>query len=140
KGMVNVAAFSNNKMGVTNAMIEHTSKKIPALSFRVQGSYKKGGNYRIPGYWVANTGIEENNYALTLAYRKLHHGASVFYSRFNTNIGIYKGSHTGSKSDRYNAINSPFPLVQNGFSYEIERPKQHVTHSLIKAKFYADSK
>ncbi len=58
-GALNLAGFSNNRMGVSSLMLEHCLAKIPALSFRVQGSYKKGGNYRIPGYWAANTGVTE---------------------------------------------------------------------------------
>lgn len=139
-GELNLAGFSNNRMGVGSMMIEHNFKDIPSLSFRLQGTYKKGGNYRIPGYWVANTGVEESNYSATLGYRKAHYGAELFYSHFNTNLGIYTGSHTGNKTDLMNAINSPVPLVQSDFTYDIQRPKQHVSHDLLKAKLYAESK
>lgn len=139
-GEVNLAGFSNNRMGVASAMLQHGFKAVPGLGIRVQGTFKKGGNYRIPGYWVANTGVEENNFSGAIAYKKLHYGAEVFYSRFNTSLGIYRGSHTGNEKDLMAAINSPVPLVQSGFSYDIGRPMQHVTHDLVKAKLYADSK
>ncbi len=139
-GELNLSGHSNNRMGVGSLMLQHTFKKIPALSFRVQGSYKKGGTYRIPGYWVANTGVQEDNFSGNVAYRKLHYGAEVYYSRFNTGIGLYTGSHTGSRQDLLNAIHSPVPLVQSDFSYEVNRPKQQVTHQLVKLKGYADSR
>ena len=139
-GEVNLAGFSNNRMGAASGSVEHAFKKLPALSFRLQGTYKQGGNYRIPGYWVANTGTLETNYSAALGYRKLHYGAEIFYSHFNTDIGIYRGSHTGSRADLENAINSSVPLVQAGFTYDIARPRQHVVHDMVKARLYADGK
>jgi len=140
-GEVNMAGFSNNRMGVLSAMLEHNFKKIPELSFRVQGTFKKGGNYEIPGgYWVANTGVVERNYSATVAYNKAHYGAELFYSHFNTDLGIYTGSHTGSEQDLMNAINSPIPLVPADFTYDIQRPRQHVEHDLLKLKAHADNK
>ncbi|MCD6064520.1 MAG: TonB dependent receptor, partial [Flavipsychrobacter sp.] len=139
-GEVNLAGFSNSRMGVASAMVEHNFKNVPAFSIRAQGTFKKGGNYRVPGYWVANTGLEERNYSAAAGWRKLHHGAEVFYSHFNTELGIYTGSHTGNQKDLEAAINSPVPLVPAGFTYEIDRPKQEVQHDLFKAKLYADNR
>jgi len=139
-GELNLAGFSNNRMGVGSFVAEHTFRNIPALAFRVHGTYKKGGTYRIPGYWVANTGTEERNYSATVAYRKLHYGGELFYSHFSTELGIYRGAHTGNQSDLKNAIDSPYPLVASDFSYEINRPRQEVKHDLIKAKLYADNR
>lgn len=139
-GELNLAGFSNNRMGVGSLSLQHCFKTIPALSVRFQGSLKKGGNYRIPGYWAANTGVSESNYSATIGYRKLHYGAELFYSHFNTTLGLYRGSHTGNRADLMNAINSPVPLIDAGFTYDVERPKQQVTHNLIKAKLYVDSR
>lgn len=139
-GELNLAGLSNNRMGVASAVINHNFKTIPALSFRLQGTYKKGGNYRIPGHWVANTGVEEKNYSATIGWKKLHYGAELFYSRFNTDIGLYRGSHTGNEADMLAAINSDTPLVPADFSYQLARPRQHVVHNLVKAKTYIDSR
>lgn len=139
-GELNLAAFSNNRMGVTSGVLEHAFKKNPSIGFRLQGTFKKGGNYHIPGYWVANTGVEENNYSATLAWKKVHHGIDLFYSRFNTDIGIYTGSHTGNEKDKLAAVNSATPLVPAGFTYDIQRPRQHVVHNLAKARAYLDSR
>jgi iron complex outermembrane recepter protein len=137
---LNLAGFSNNRMGVGSAMVQHAFRKVPGLAFRVQGTYKKGGNYRIPGYWVANTGVKEMNFSSAVGYRSAHYGAELFFSFFNTDLGLYKGSHTGNQNDLENAINSPVPLVPAGFTYDIERPRQHVQHTLGKAKLYADTR
>jgi iron complex outermembrane receptor protein len=139
-GNISLAGFSNNRMGAASGALEHTFRKLPALSFRVQGTLRRGGNYRIPGYWVANSGVAERNYALTLAWRKAHYGAEVFYSRFDTDLGIYRGAHTGSEEDRVRAVNSPVPLVPADFSYTIDRPRQHVSHDLVKVRLHADNR
>ncbi|MBL7719384.1 MAG: TonB-dependent receptor [Flavipsychrobacter sp.] len=139
-GELNLAGFSNNGMYVGSGMVEHAFKAVPGLAFRVQGTYKKGGNYRIPGHWVANTGVRETNFSGALAYRKLHYGAEVFFSHFDTDLGLYRGSHTGSEKDLMNAINSPVPLIPATFTYRLERPRQHVEHTLGKARAYADTR
>lgn len=139
-GELDLSGHSNNRMGVGSLTLQHAFRKMPALSVRVQGSYKKGGTYRIPGYRVANTGVREDNFSGTVAYRKLHSGAEVYYSRFHTVLGLYTGSHTGSRKDLLNAVNSPVPLVQSGFTYDLKRPMQHVAHNLVKVKGYADSR
>jgi iron complex outermembrane receptor protein len=139
-GELNVAAFSNNRMGVGSAMVEHRFSKMPSLAFRLQASVKQAGNYQIPGgVWVANTGVKENNFSGTLVYTKAHSGAEVFFSRFNNTLGIYRGSHTGSQKDLNNAINSSKPLVAAGFTYAIDRPRQVVSHHLLKVKAYLDN-
>lgn len=140
-GEINLGAFSNNRMGVASGMLEQRFSKHPKFSFRVQGSLKQGGNYQLPGgIWVANSGIHEHNFSTTLAYRNVHSGAEVFFSQFNNVLGIYSGSHTGSQQDLYQAINSPIPLVSSNFSYQINRPKQVVTHDLLKIKSYLENK
>jgi len=139
-GEVNFAGFSNNRMGVASATVEHGFKYIKGLGIRLQGTFKQGGNYRIPGYWVANTGTKEQNYSATIAYKKAHFGAELFYSHFNTELGIYRGSHTGNQADLLAAINSDTPLVSTGFSYAIDRPMQHVAHDLAKLKLNVDTK
>lgn len=139
-GDVNLSAFSNNRMGVMSGMVEHCLKSLPALSFRLQGSLKQGGNYRVPGYWVANTGVKEADFSATIGYRKLHYGTEIYYSRFATDLGVYRGSHTGNQADLDNAINSDHPLVPAEFTYDLARPRQHVVHDLAKASFYADTR
>ncbi len=140
EGELNTAAFSNNRMGVVSGMAGHNFTKIKPLSFRLQGTYKKGGNYRVPGAWVANTGVQETNYSATLGWKEHHYGVELFYSHFDTDLGIYRGAHTGNQDDLNAAIASDKPLVPATFTYDLERPRQHVEHDLYKAKLYADSR
>ena len=136
KGEVNTVLFSNNRMGVFNAMLEQNLKKYPEWSWRLQGTIKKGGNTRTPDYWLYNTGVEETNYSANVGYKKEKFRADVFFSAFNTKLGIFWGSHVGNLTDLQTAITAPKPVLNiDSFSYDISRPRQEVSHYLIKGKF-----
>ncbi|WP_018341588.1 TonB-dependent receptor [Cytophaga aurantiaca] len=136
KAQINVGAFSNNRAGVASAIVEHGFTKIPGLALRLQGTLRKGGNTKTPDYWLKNTGFQEANFSFAAAYQRNRWGVETFYSQFNTELGIFAGSHIGNVTDLMNAINSGQPAVTSGFSYTIERPKQIVNHELWKNKVY----
>lgn len=140
EGEVNLAGFSNNRMGVASAMVDHNFKSLPALSIRLQGTFRKGGNYRTPDSRVANTGVNENNFSVTAGWKKRHYSIETFYSHFDTKLGIYRGAHTGNQKDLMAAIESPTPLVPAEFTYAIDRPMQHVKHDLVKTKLLAETR
>lgn len=134
--------FSNNRQAYTSAMIEGNSSKHPAFSWRAQGTYKRGGNAKTPDYWLANSGMEELNFSATAALKKTNKGIEIFYSQFNTKLGIYLGSHIGNVTDLMNVINSGQPpayLIDAPFSYTIDRPYQQITHHLAKAKGFLNT-
>ena len=58
----------------------------------------------------------------------------LLYSFFKNEIGILKASHLGSAQDLFRAIESDSPLVVNEFSYDIDAPKQDITHHLARIK------
>ncbi|TAF55902.1 MAG: TonB-dependent receptor, partial [Sphingobacteriia bacterium] len=132
---INLGYFSNNRQWVANAQFEQGLKKIPGLSWRLQATYKRGGNARTPDEWLYNTGIKEFNYSGALAWRGKKFKSDLFFSAFNTDLGIFMGSHIGNLTDLINAINSPVPLQNiDQFTYAIARPRQAVQHYLLKSK------
>ncbi|MFN3405007.1 MAG: TonB-dependent receptor [Cytophagaceae bacterium] len=131
---VNLIGFSNNRQGVGNAIINYKPGWVNGLSFRVQGSYRRAGNTKTPDYYLKNTGFEEYNFSWGALYKNNNFNAEVFYSQFNTRIGIFEGSHIGNLTDLKKAIASDRPLVTSGFTYDINRPYQQVVHELIKVK------
>jgi iron complex outermembrane recepter protein len=141
-GEININAFSNNRMGVASAMLEGNSAKHPAFSWRVQGTYKRGGNARTPNYWLANSGLEEINFSVAAALKERDKGVELFYSQFNTTLGIFSGAHIGNVTDLWNAIQSKEPpdYIRNvSFTYNIERPYQQVQHQLLKFKAWKNT-
>jgi iron complex outermembrane receptor protein len=138
-GEVNLAAFSNNLQGVVSAMLEGNAVRLPALAWRLQGTAKRGGNARTPGYWLGNSGVEEFNGSATLGWRRDKWGVEGYYSIFHTRLGIFTGSHIGNVTDLINAINNEEPpdyIKDLPFTYRIDRPYQWVQHHLVKGKAY----
>jgi iron complex outermembrane receptor protein len=140
-GEVNVAAFSNNRQGVISALIESAFDKKEKTAWRLQGTFKRGGNARTPSYWLKNSALEEANMSASFGWRDKTKGLEVFYSLFHTRIGIFSGSHIGNLTDLQNviALQEPPVYIKNAdFSYEIDRPFQAVQHQLLKIKTYKE--
>jgi len=135
-GEVNLGGFSNGRSYVGSGILDYGSGKLPGLSARIQGTYRRAGNLRTPDYYLKNTGLQEYNFSYALGYLRRKAGVEIFYSQFNTKLGILSASHIGNLTDLQRAIASPVPLEASGFSYDIGRPYQKVSHELFKASAY----
>lgn len=135
-GELNLVGFSNGRQGVISGNVNSRFKKIPSLSLSLQGSMKRGGNYNAPNYFLKNTGIKESNFSTSVNWEKRKYGAKFFYSQFNTDLGIFAGSHIGNLTDLQNAFELGEPAEKADFSYFIDRPRQRIEHELTKASFY----
>ncbi|WP_223816168.1 TonB-dependent receptor [Adhaeribacter rhizoryzae] len=133
---INLVGRSNSRMGNMGATVNHNSAKLPALSWRLQGTLKKGGNAKTPDYYLKNTGFSEHNFSATIGYRQGRYGLELYYSQFNTRLGILSAAHIGNPTDLLRAIESPVPLETSNFSYKINRPYQQVNHDLLKLSGY----
>jgi iron complex outermembrane receptor protein len=133
-GEINMVGFSNGRQGVSSATIQGGIKGLQGFGWRAQGTLKRGGNLRTPRYFLDNTGLSENNFSISAGYRKKGFGLDFFYSRFDSSIGIFSGSHIGSITDLLEILKNGEPFIKSGFSYDIKRPNQNVTHNLIKAE------
>lgn len=139
-GEFNTVRSSNGRMGVVSGTLQGGIAKWEGFGWRVQGTLKNGGNIRTPNYFLANTGVQEKNFSITTGYRNSKFGAEVFYSQFQTNLGIFSGSHIGSTSDLFNVIKNGEPFIKVDFSRKIERPNQLINHDLLKIKVFRNFK
>lgn len=119
-------------MGNIGVTVNHNFTQWPALRLRVQGSSKIGGNAKTPDYYLKNTGFTEQNFSAGLGYQRENYGLEVYYSQFNTQLGILSAAHIGNLTDLQRAIASPVPLETGNFNYKINRPYQLVNHHLLK--------
>lgn len=149
-GEINSVYFTNGNQIVTSGIIEQGFKnsalrtqnseltKIPySVGYRIQGTYKRGGDISTPNYRLANTGIQELNYSLSVDYKRKNWISEIFFSQFNTKIAVFSGSHIGNVSDLIEAIKrgTPLPIyTPEKFTYAIDRPYQDVQHNLLKVK------
>ncbi len=136
-GEVNLVGMSNGQSGTASGILQGYFDQLKGLSWRAQGTYRKGGNIRTPQYYLKNTGVEEMNYSYTLGYHRKNIGLEAYYSQFNTKVGIFTGAHIGNLSDLKAAFASAKPQDSlASFSYDIGRPYQDVSHELAKAKLH----
>ena len=135
-GELNLVGFSNGRQYVASSMIEGNSAKLPPLSWRLQGTYKQGGNVHAPNYFLKNTGVQEYNFSWAAAYTKAKFGVETFYSEFNTDIGVFSAAHIGNLTDLQRAFEADEPLESADFTYAINRPWQQIQHELFKATAY----
>lgn len=133
-GELNSVYFSNGRQGVGSVLLEGGVKGLEGLGWRAQGTLKRGGNMRTPHYYLDNTGVAEQNFSLAAGYRHKGFGAELFYSHFQTKVGIFSGAHIGSVTDLLAVIESGEPLIKADFTYAIGRPYQDVNHNLLKGE------
>ena len=138
-GNANLVATTNGHVGVASAMVEQAlGNELKGLSWRLQGTLRKAGNAEAADYYLGNTGFNEDDYSATVQYSKPHYGAQLYYSMFNTKIGIATASVVGSISDLYAAFTRSQPIDTASFTYSIVRPYQTVNHQLLKGSGYFD--
>lgn len=135
---INTGYFTNNRQYVLSAVFEKQLKDQPAFRYRLQGTFKKGANAATPGYRLNNTASEEQNFSITMGWKKELFNTELFYSQFATKAGIFTGSHIGNLTDLQNAIaaNKPSEVFLGENSYRIQRPRQEVLHRLFKSKSF----
>ncbi len=92
------------------------------------------GDLSAPDYQLTNTGAEE----LGADFHGLLHretvDLSVYYSHFEQNLGILRGSVVGSLEDLVIAMREEPPRGTNKFSYDLNNPRQQTVHDLYKLK------
>lgn len=136
-GELNVVGATNGRAGTTSGYLEGGfGKNLTGLSWRLQGTARRGGSYSTPTYYLTNTGVREDNFSGAINYDRKNFGASVFFSDFNSKIGIYSGSVIGNLTDLEQAFQRSVPLVPSIFSYKIGRGYQTVDHKTFKGKAY----
>jgi iron complex outermembrane receptor protein len=125
--------FQSNGLGHTlnTEIVKYNSK----LSCRLNASIKGIGDQKTPNYYLTNSGRREVNGSLQLEKSFKTWESSLYYSTFNAEIAILRGSHIGNLTDLEVAYKSAVPyFTSTDFSYNIAAPSQKVMHHLMKLK------
>lgn len=101
-----------------------------------QGTYKRFGDFEAPNYILSNTGLKSKSFSVNTGFKSFEKGFNAYYSYVDNTIGILRASHIGNVEDLVNAIDAEEPLFINDFTYDINSPRQEVTHHLAKIEFY----
>lgn len=114
------------------------------VAWKINGTLKKSGDKKTADYFLNNTGNEEANIAIQLEKQFTENFfTEVYFSSFNTELGVLRGSHVGNLTDLESAFQQKEPFfTEENFSYKIDAPKQKVNHHLFKihSKKYFNSK
>ena len=131
-GKVAYGLRSNGLAHSLNARLTDSS----FVTYRLSGTLKLAGDLRAPDYYLSNTGRKEGNVALQLAkFLSSQWTVRGYYSLFNAEVGVLRGSHVGNLTDLREAIGRSRPFyTEEGFSYGIAAPRQRVNHHLLKAE------
>ncbi len=103
---------------------------------QIQGSYKRNGDFKAPDYNLTNTGLDSKGFTARFGKNKFESGFELYYSYLDNEIGILRAAHIGNIKNLATSINAPEPIFIDDFSYDINPPKQEVTHHLYKASYY----
>lgn len=125
---------SNGKKLTSSFRLESAVPNYSHWAWLVQGSLKQAGDFKTAAYYLNNTGLFEANFSITTGVEKENWGLEAFYSQYNNTAGVFFGSHIGNLDDLLLRFEIGKPLTTLPFSYEINAPKQEVTHHLAKVK------
>lgn len=134
-GDLYLVGATNGRMGVASGMLQGSfGKVLSGLSWRVQGTLRRAGNFKAPGYYLINTGIEEADGAVALCYKKNRFDVDLFYSTYNNKLGIFTGAESGSVAELQQKFAQATPALPSYFTYAIGRPFQSVSHTMLRLR------
>ncbi|MFC7526233.1 TonB-dependent receptor [Parapedobacter sp. GCM10030251] len=137
-GELNTLYQTNGRGGILSGMLQSGVSALPGLAWRVQGTAKRSGNVRTADYYLGNTGLAEYNVSAALRYSRPQSVFDAYYSRFYTSLGIFTGAHVGTTADIRARVEAGRPFETYPFTYDIDVPRQRVTHDLGKLKWHRD--
>lgn len=122
---------SNGRTQGLNVQLEQSSN---GLSWKINGTLKRSGDRKSANYFLRNTGNRDAHIAIQL--EKVFSDrfkTDIYFSSFNTELGVLRGSHIGNLTDLELAFSREVPFsTEDTFSRQIEAPKQSVNHHLLK--------
>ena len=131
-GSLNSVIQTNGRSGTMSGMIEGGITGHDGWGWRVQGTAKGAGDYHAPDYSLTNTGVREYDFSTSAGYHGAKLGAEIFFSHFQTELGILRGSAVSNLDDLMRAMEQEPPNGTKDFSYNISEPRQEVSHNLLK--------
>jgi iron complex outermembrane receptor protein len=137
-GSMNTVFQSNGRSGVVSGMLEGGINNHNGWGWRVQGTAKRSGDFHTPDYNLTNTGIREMDFSAAAGYHASKFGVEAFVSRFQSTIGILKGTAISNLDDLERAMEREPPQFTSRFSYAIDEPRQEVSHTLVKLNGHMD--
>ena len=133
-GNVTSNVQSNGRGGALSTNFTKTNSN--GWFYKLQGTLKRMGDFETPDYVMTNTGFAEHNFSFKAGLNRIDRGIDIYYSLFSNKLGILRSSHAHTAIDIINAIENEIPNVIEDFSYDINIPRQKISHNLLKLKAF----
>lgn len=130
-------ASSNGPVLGTAAKATGASAYVPGVAWRLQGSWRKGGDQSAPDVVLPNTALEEHGVSGALGWKHRGWGGELSHSRYGLHQGLLSSAHIGNLSDLRYALERGSPPDTSSWSFDPRRPDQLVDHDLTKLRFHA---
>ncbi len=130
-GDIGVKTASNGRAFNVNGQLQKGWRRFSLMG---NGSYYNQGDLRAPDYHLRNTGRNEYSIGLGGLYHIGSTDFETYYSHFEQDLGILRGSITGSLEDLALAIENEPPAYSGNFERSMDNPRQQVSHDLLKLK------
>ena len=134
KGMLSLNGYTNNNQGAGSLRLEGGTGAQNNLGWRIQSSYRNAGDSQSPDDVIRNSGFRERNFNMTLNYEQSRLRHDLYFSHFETELGIFRGAHIGNVTDLKRAIELGRPTVDFEASRSIDNPRQEINHDLLRYK------
>jgi len=131
-GEISTQTFANNRQGVLSLGLQKGGVALPLLgtvSTRFRATMRRAGDAAAPEANLRNTGFGELSLSGALGWVSDRRRTEVLLSRYDTRLGLFSGAHFGNFDDLQRAIERG--PRQSDFSYDIDRPRQQVTHDRV---------
>ncbi len=140
RGDVHAVGLSNGLQGIGAAVLRGGVPGVEGLGWRVQGSGKMAGALSTPDYVLDNTGARELNVSAAVGVRRATWGLELSGSRFDARNGVFSGVVSENTTQFEDAISRDVPrgVERFVFDYDLERPRQEVTHTVAKLHGHLD--
>ncbi len=143
-GEVSLIGVDNGLRGAFAARLDAVPEQVPSLSFRLDASANKGAAIATPDYVLGNTASEGIDIGATLQLRssiaELPWTTTLSYRRHHQKFGVCFCLSAASPSDLRAALIAAAPVGSEAWivSYDLERPRQEVSHDTMLVRSHLD--
>ena len=134
QGRSTTGFFSNGKGFFQNAMLQKSFGTHNQGAFRMTINARNSGDFSTAKYVLGNTAMKEFSGLLLGRYSFGKLKTEVSLEVFQSELGIFSGSHISTPEGIRNAFKRPDSSYKYAFGYKINRPSQEIRHLVGKSK------
>lgn len=133
---LSLVGVDNGLRGTVGGRADFVFPEVPWLALRFEGNASKGAAVSAPEYVLGNTGAEVRNVGATALVRTSlfdqEATLKVSYRRFFAKLGVCYCLKINTPTDLEETVTADRPIGADAWttSYDIDRPRQEVTHDL----------